>query len=756
MKINLKGFFSVLACVFVLFVVINDVSAAQQSGGQNIGVTVDNGPVVVPETPVIIRSQNIGTNTLDLVVKVGDGFASETLDFVVTVTNVFTGDVTNINFTQSTNVDAQSILAMSGLDPGTEYQFTVRYARPGDVYSAESNIHTAVTIIESPVLNSIDNITTDSADLDVIIDPDLIGKTMDFIVEVKNESGDVYTIQITKYITSSHVTINVDGLDSDTGYTFKVKYAHENTTYFSGYSNEKSFTTESESGTETPDKPVIEDIINITTSSLDLVVKTKDHENENLDFVVRVTNIATGATFTIDFSEKTSGDGIVLLGIGGLEPGTEYEFKVRYALKDESTYSSYSNSRDARTRYVSADGEAIICYNDATITVAQSDVQYYLDRGASTGECNIVGRKINVCHNGQTILIDESALQAHLNQGYSIGKCVENVMGGGTDVDGTNDETTEFQSAMISIGDSNGFKLASVFGAAAGAIALISALAMPILSAMPGSLSGTIFLKIIELFGIIGKRKEDQNWGVVFDSDTRMPLIAVKIVLFDEFGKELATTYSNRDGRFGFLAKPGTYMIHVFKRGYTLFTDKTHDQLYGNVYDGKNITVDSDNVILINLSMKSDNMNWQEYSGKRIKQYKTLIFMNYLFFALYVFGFGATIIITFFYPTTFNFIVLSIYIVLFAYRLLHKKKKYGSIETGVGEPVPFAVVNLYEQDSKEKHNFAVTDAIGKYYLLADNGSYDLKAKGQPVSGVQFEKYGDVDVNDGVVRKDIVV
>ncbi|MEA3323050.1 MAG: carboxypeptidase-like regulatory domain-containing protein, partial [Patescibacteria group bacterium] len=398
------------------------------------------------------------------------------------------------------------------------------------------------------------------------------------------------------------------------------------------------------------------------------------------------------------------------------------------------------------------DEQVTICYKKDTIVVKQSELQSYFDRGAITGECsNIVNdAKVDICHGGNTITIDESALQAHLDQGDTLGACPNDpLLGGSTGVDELRD--------LIASEDQKGkFEVASIVGAAAGVTAMIAAMLLPLLAAMPGTFSGSLFLRIAELFGIIGKRKEDQNWGIVFDADTRMPLVAVKIVLSDQFGKELATTYSNKDGRFGFLADPGTYVIHVFKKGYTLFTDKSNDELYGNVYDGKTITIDSDHVILTNLSMKSEITDWQGYSGKKIRQYKTAVFMKYVFFAIYVLGFGATIMITIFYPSIFNFIVLSIYVVLLGYQLLSEKKKYGSIETNTGDPVPFAVVNLYDQESQAKHNFAVTDATGRYYLLADNGAYNLKAKGQPVSGTQFEKHGEVDVNDGIVRKDIVV
>ncbi len=98
----------------------------------------------------------------------------------------------------------------------------------------------------------------------------------------------------------------------------------------------------------------------------------------------------------------------------------------------------------------------------------------------------------------------------------------------------------------------------------------------------------------------------------------------------------------------------------------------------------------------------------------------------------------------------------GIYISLFLIQQFFQKKQYGSIKTEKGKPVPFAVVKLYDKETNEKQNFAVTDSIGRYYLLTENGTYNLKAQGQPISGVQFEKKGSVKVDDGIVRKDLIV
>ncbi len=767
MKIIFKNNFLIITFAVVILSMFSSNSfAATQDGGQNLGVTVDNSLVVVPPKPVILRSENIAINTLDLVVEVGNDFSSETLDFFVTVTNTVTGDITTVSYSQLTDSSSQTTLNLSGLDPGTEYSFVVKYKRSGGVFSANSDPHNATTLIDSPVLDSIDNITTESADLHVIIDPSFIGSPMDFIIEVSN--GSTYTIQMTKNITGSNVLLEVDGLDSDTDYTFKVKYAREGTLNYSDYSNTLSITTEADG--EKLDKPKIDDIVNITTNSMDIVVKIDGRDGEKLDFVLHVINKTTGESVTIDYTETVGGDDTVTLGVGGLSPGTEYEFKVKYVLDGDDNYSDYSDTKTERTKYHHDDNDdtITICHNNVIITIKESELQNYLNQGAVVGSCKDNGDDddtVTICHDGdETKSVPKSELNDYLKHGDKIGKCKDdNKLSGATvDVDEEltpREERKEDAKEIIVPEEKKGaYEKAAVVGAAAGTTAALASSAIPLFATMPGALGSTLFINFLELFGIIGRRKEERNWGVVFNADTRLPIPAVKIVLLDKSGKEMITTYSDKDGRFGFLVSSGEYMIEVFKKEYTLVTDNDTDELYGKVYEGKYVRVGDDHIMTANIAMRADNVNWQEFSEKRNAQYNSgfAVFAKYFFISIYAIGFFATIVITYFYPSVFNFVILGIYIILFIYRTFFNKKKYGLVETGGGKPIAFAVVNLYDKDTNKKQNFAVTDSVGRYYLLADNGTYVLKAKGQPISGRQFEKSGDVHVKDGIVRKDIIV
>jgi hypothetical protein len=298
------------------------------------------------------------------------------------------------------------------------------------------------------------------------------------------------------------------------------------------------------------------------------------------------------------------------------------------------------------------------------------------------------------------------------------------------------------------------FQITSLFGTVAGATLALASTAVPLFATTPTMVQDLLFLN---LFGFLSKKKNERRWGIVFDSDTKLPIPAAKITLFDEEMKEMETTYSDKDGRFGFLAGAGSYKIDVYKKNYELFTDKSHDDIYGNIYNNGVITVTDDQVLRVNIALHAPNMNWAEYADKKVKAYTGTwsLVKKYLFMSLYIIGFIATIVITIFYPSVINIILVIINTVFFMFIFLFKRKDHGQVVTADKTPIPFAVVSLYDQETGKKDRFAVTDVIGRYYMLADNGKYTVKATGQ-IPGEQTQVVqDDVHVRDGLVDKDIV-
>ena len=298
------------------------------------------------------------------------------------------------------------------------------------------------------------------------------------------------------------------------------------------------------------------------------------------------------------------------------------------------------------------------------------------------------------------------------------------------------------------------FELGGLIGAITGSTLLLAGAGIPLFATTP-----TMFqdMLLLNLFGVFVKRKNQQRWGTVFDIDTKRPIPATKIVLFDEKMRELETTYSDKDGRFGFLAREGKYKIDAYKKNYKAFVDKVQDEIYGNLYRGDIIEIKGDEVLHVNLAMKNQVVDWQKYANKKIMEYVSTwsYVKKYLFTTLYFTGFIATIIITFYYPSIFNIVLLIINIIFFITVFFFRKKDYGIVKAKDNKPLPFAVLNLYN-DSGKKSAFAVTDVIGRYYMLADNGQYNLKVTGQSSAGGKKEFQDKVKVRDGIFAKKITL
>lgn len=91
----------------------------------------------------------------------------------------------------------------------------------------------------------------------------------------------------------------------------------------------------------------------------------------------------------------------------------------------------------------------------------------------------------------------------------------------------------------------------------------------------------------LELFYFLRKNK---SWGVVYDSATKRPLEMAAIRLFSSENKKLLSTHvTDKNGRFNFLAQPGTYYLEVSRSDYHFPSRKVtgnSDGYYAKVYNG--------------------------------------------------------------------------------------------------------------------------------------------------------------------------
>ncbi|MGW8185212.1 MAG: Ig-like domain-containing protein [Candidatus Moraniibacteriota bacterium] len=257
-------------------------------------------------------------------------------------------------------------------------------------------------------------------------------------------------------------------------------------------------------------------------------------------------------------------------------------------------------------------------------------------------------------------------------------------------------------------------------------------------------------------------RKENNKfWGVVFDSYTKQPIMDAVIYLVSLDKKRVIEhVVTDEQGRYGFLiGETGRYALEVKKGIYQIATTTKEDSLYGNIYT-QPIDFNSGDLFHLNVALVAPNFNWHKFSQDVIRRYNSFFFkfLSYLLDAIYVAGMILSVYNVIYYPSFFNYLALAFYIGLLIFRLVFKdKKKFGIVsKKETKSPLPFTVVALHDIVNKQRLNFAVTDVLGRYYLLAKNGSYALKLKYIDMTGGSYEKEGVANVEKGIFKKDFEV
>jgi hypothetical protein len=235
------------------------------------------------------------------------------------------------------------------------------------------------------------------------------------------------------------------------------------------------------------------------------------------------------------------------------------------------------------------------------------------------------------------------------------------------------------------------------------------------------------------LLSFLGIRKRYNPWGVVFDSATKQPLDPAYVTLLDATGKEVASSITDLDGRFGFPVSPGMYTITVGKTHYEFPSKKllgrSSDELYPNLYFGEPIQVtEQGQVITKNIPMDAVGVDWNEQAKKEMqvanffKKHDALLIR--IINVLYVVGFVTSLLAFLASSSIFNGIVTGLYIfMLFLYIVGLHPKPHGILTDSKGYPLSFAIMRIFNANLKKEVAHKVSDADGKYYCLVQKGEY---------------------------------
>lgn len=567
---------------------------------------------------------------------------------------------------------------------------------------------------------------------------------------------------------------------------------------------------------DTPPAPKIEEVKEISKDSVKLKIQVDpSYANQELDFEIKIKNRDKDDVDNEEQSKRVDENGEVILTIDDLKSGTDYSISVRFSLKNEESSSDYSETEKLKTaRDIEDDDKCIV--DNLKAKKKNGKALLFWDKACSEINGILIERKINSSSYKQIdslgrkeIFYEDSDIAKYGNYTYRIrgfkgDKYTDyskeasvifaqiNEKHNNSEFDQTGNglknysETEKYseeqeeivdneiinadpakKKSIVSVWKSKMKDLVinfsaelfavAIFGLTVGTAMAASSANIPFFPTSPESLGQRLFA----IIGMLSNRKRKSNdWGTVFDSDTKQLICGAVVSLINDKGHVVDTVTSDSRGRYGFLPNPGAYKVSVFKNNYKLETRESMDSLYGNVYTGNVLYIGEGRVEKINIALGNTKIDWHDFAKRKIASLNSAfsIFKRDFFISLFYSGAIISAGIALMFPSVINFIIVAIYVLLIVYQIFFKKKSFGTVtQLQSGKPIPFAVISLYNENDLEKRvKFAVSDVLGRYYLLIENGDYVIKVSGTSLDGNKVEKAFSAKIKEGIIKSDLKI
>jgi len=234
----------------------------------------------------------------------------------------------------------------------------------------------------------------------------------------------------------------------------------------------------------------------------------------------------------------------------------------------------------------------------------------------------------------------------------------------------------------------------------------------------------------------IGQRHKRGRWGRVVEQGTELPLGSTKIHLLEIIksqsgqsisGRIIATTVSDQQGNFGFVAEPGLYQLHIDKPGYKIVKEEnsySQDQIFEIKSYRQGLVIP-----LIVMAMTSQEVTrkfnkillWSKI--EKVLKYITPIFL--------LFGTIVTINAMLQHYSGKQWILSLAYIVFWIYWfvtefVVRRRSPWGSVtDVQNKNPLSLALVRVMDPTQKKLIRTAVTNNKGKYSVLVNKAQYSV-------------------------------
>lgn len=246
-----------------------------------------------------------------------------------------------------------------------------------------------------------------------------------------------------------------------------------------------------------------------------------------------------------------------------------------------------------------------------------------------------------------------------------------------------------------------------------------------------GQLGSLIFLLFTQPFMLLRKRKE-YAWGVVYDSQKKLPLDLVTVRLIDDAtGRVMQTRVTDKAGRIFFFVGKGVYRIEAAKPTFvfpsSLLSGEAEDGHYANLYFGQKFSVAGDGQV-INPSIPLDPVGVDLDDREFVKRFVRGRLSNTVSIA----GLVLTMVAFAIKPTVpvAGLFVLNLLLHYVFRRLSYPKQpaEWGIVkDEKTGRPVSHAVIRLFSSPYNKLVETKVTDGKGRYNFLVGQNVYFLTA-----------------------------
>ncbi|MEI8232939.1 MAG: hypothetical protein WCG44_04330, partial [bacterium] len=241
--------------------------------------------------------------------------------------------------------------------------------------------------------------------------------------------------------------------------------------------------------------------------------------------------------------------------------------------------------------------------------------------------------------------------------------------------------------------------------------------------------------------GSIATKKRKKKWGKVTEAGSELPIVGARIDLvqiitegtaaidstngtgpsFTE--KTIASTYSDKEGNYAFVAEPGEYLLNVVKDGYTV------SNVAGAYSPTKSIIVSSahEGLIVPSIVLSPSQESLQSklsFLSKITISEKVLSYISILFLSFGTFTIISALIKN---PNSLTTIILALIYPVLWYLTIHNLRKvspFGYVEDMASHKgIPLSLIRIMDESGEKLLHTAISNEQGHYTTTMPKGNY---------------------------------